>query len=200
MRSMYWQLGILGTISAFAFRHRETKKNLCRGGRSQDLVWRVEEFTDQLSDATQTDDNRSWREYLEQRKEGREGGGGRLFGRYYSNHQLWEDEVDRACCMDGTNEQYVEKFFRGTWNKADHQEALDVDGRALLKCTWKKWEEIMWTGLIWLGARSGWRSVTKELTNLLGVGVSWQAKRLLASEGLCCICQQCCASRKEQTA
>jgi len=27
---MQWQLGILGTISAFAFRHRETKKNLCR--------------------------------------------------------------------------------------------------------------------------------------------------------------------------
>ena len=37
MRSMQWQLGILGTISAFAFRHRETKKNLCRDGRSQDL-------------------------------------------------------------------------------------------------------------------------------------------------------------------
>ena len=30
MRNMKWQLGILGTISAFAFRHRETKKNLCR--------------------------------------------------------------------------------------------------------------------------------------------------------------------------
>ena len=28
---------MLGTISAFAYRHRETKKNLCRGGRSQDL-------------------------------------------------------------------------------------------------------------------------------------------------------------------
>ena len=37
MRSMWWQLGVLGTISAFAFRHRKTKKNLCRGGRSQDL-------------------------------------------------------------------------------------------------------------------------------------------------------------------
>jgi len=37
MRSMYWQLGILGTISAFAFRHKETKKNLCRGGRSHSL-------------------------------------------------------------------------------------------------------------------------------------------------------------------
>jgi len=28
MRSNEWQLGILGTISAFAFRQRETKKNL----------------------------------------------------------------------------------------------------------------------------------------------------------------------------
>ena len=37
MRSMQWQLGILGTISTFAYKHRETKKNLCRGGRSQDL-------------------------------------------------------------------------------------------------------------------------------------------------------------------
>ena len=37
MRSMQWQLGILGTISAFAYRHRETKKTLCRGGRSQEL-------------------------------------------------------------------------------------------------------------------------------------------------------------------
>ena len=37
MRNMQWQLGTLGTISAFAFRHRETKKNLCRDGRSQDL-------------------------------------------------------------------------------------------------------------------------------------------------------------------
>ena len=28
---------MLGTISVFAYRHRETKKNLCLGGRSQDL-------------------------------------------------------------------------------------------------------------------------------------------------------------------
>ena len=37
MRSTQQELGILGTISAFAYRHRETKKTLCRGGRSQDL-------------------------------------------------------------------------------------------------------------------------------------------------------------------
>ena len=37
MRSMKWQLGILRTMSAFAYIHRETKKSLCQGGRSQDL-------------------------------------------------------------------------------------------------------------------------------------------------------------------
>jgi hypothetical protein len=35
MRSMQQQLAVLGTISAFAYRHRETKKNLCRGGHHQ---------------------------------------------------------------------------------------------------------------------------------------------------------------------
>ena len=30
--------GVLGTMSAFAYRHRETKKNLYRGGSSQDLL------------------------------------------------------------------------------------------------------------------------------------------------------------------
>ena len=37
MNGMELQLGILGTISAFVYRHRETKKNMCRGGRPQDL-------------------------------------------------------------------------------------------------------------------------------------------------------------------
>jgi hypothetical protein len=37
MRSLQQQLGVLGTITEFAFRHSENKKNLCRGGRSQDL-------------------------------------------------------------------------------------------------------------------------------------------------------------------
>ena len=37
MRSMQQQFGVSGTISAFAFRHKETKKNLCQGDRSQEL-------------------------------------------------------------------------------------------------------------------------------------------------------------------
>ena len=35
MRSMQQQFGILGTILVFAYRHREAKKNLCRGDPSQ---------------------------------------------------------------------------------------------------------------------------------------------------------------------
>ena len=34
MRSMQQQLGDLGTISAFACRHRETEKNLYRGKKN----------------------------------------------------------------------------------------------------------------------------------------------------------------------
>ena len=41
MRSMYWQLGIFGTLSLSAYRHRETKKNLCRDGLFVDRVRRL---------------------------------------------------------------------------------------------------------------------------------------------------------------
>ena len=36
---MQYQLGVLGTISAFAYRHREKNKPLCRGGLSQELSY-----------------------------------------------------------------------------------------------------------------------------------------------------------------
>ena len=37
MRSMQWQLGMLGTVSAFAFRHRESKKNLKETKRNLEI-------------------------------------------------------------------------------------------------------------------------------------------------------------------
>ena len=52
MRSVQWQLGILGTISAFAYRHRETEKNLCRGGRSQELPLLPSSMSQYLVDET----------------------------------------------------------------------------------------------------------------------------------------------------
>ena len=41
---------MLGTIPAFAYRHRETKQNLCRDGRSQDgdLNFILQKETDML--------------------------------------------------------------------------------------------------------------------------------------------------------
>jgi hypothetical protein len=38
MRSMQYQLGVLDAISAFAYRQRETNKNLCRDGRYKGTV------------------------------------------------------------------------------------------------------------------------------------------------------------------
>ena len=55
---LQWLLGILGTISAFAYRHRETEKNLCRGGRSQEGGSRLQglgairAFTDSSAETT----------------------------------------------------------------------------------------------------------------------------------------------------
>ena len=93
------------------------------------------------------------------------------------------------------------KILSSNLKQRDHQEDLDVNGRAVLKCTLQKLEGIVWTGLIGLGARSQWCNVAKEVIHLQGVGVSWQAKRLLASEGLCCIQSAVnIVSRKEQTA
>ena len=45
MRGMQQQLGNWGTISAFAYRQRETKKNLCRDGKMElefhpDSAWK----------------------------------------------------------------------------------------------------------------------------------------------------------------
>ena len=39
MRSMQWQLGVLGTISAFTFRHKETKKKTCAEEAGRRTFW-----------------------------------------------------------------------------------------------------------------------------------------------------------------
>ena len=39
MRNMQWQLAILGTISAFAYRHRETESHVYRNDKSRAAVY-----------------------------------------------------------------------------------------------------------------------------------------------------------------
>jgi hypothetical protein len=42
--------------------------------------------------------------------------------------------------------------------KTDHMEHLGLDGRIILKRIRKKWNEGVWTGLIWLRTRDRWRT------------------------------------------
>jgi hypothetical protein len=43
----------------------------------------------------------------------------------------------------------------GSLNIRNHLEDLGVDGRILLKCILKKWDEKTWTGLLWLRIGAG---------------------------------------------
>ena len=44
MRSMQWQLGMLEAVSEFAYRHRETNKNVCRGRRTFRILTSSQQF------------------------------------------------------------------------------------------------------------------------------------------------------------
>jgi len=97
MRSMQWQLGILGTISAFALRHGETKKNLCRGGRSQDLR---KKWINRLTSGrkfTQETGCSSYKECVKSIKEGE-------FAQLYSTYRIYHGQIsaiwDAGMCVN----------------------------------------------------------------------------------------------------
>ena len=46
-------------------------------------------------------------------------------------------------------------FWLGGLREGGHFEDTDVDGRMILKCIYKKWDEEVWTGLIWFRIRTG---------------------------------------------
>jgi len=45
-------------------------------------------------------------------------------------------------------------FGWGNLRERDNLENLDVDGRIILKCIFKKWGVRAWTGLIWFRIRT----------------------------------------------
>ena len=45
--------------------------------------------------------------------------------------------------------------WRGELRERDNMEDLDVDGKMILKCIFRKWDGQAWTGLIWLRIGTG---------------------------------------------
>jgi hypothetical protein len=58
--------------------------------------------------------------------------------------------VERVRDRDGAYSILV-----GNLNGRNHLEDLGVDGKILLTCIFKKWEEKSWTGLLLLGIGTG---------------------------------------------
>jgi hypothetical protein len=45
------------------------------------------------------------------------------------------------------------ELLTGFW-WGDHFEDLGVEGRIIMKCIFKEWFDVLWTGLIWLRIRT----------------------------------------------
>jgi len=91
-----------------------------------------------------------------------------LLTKYYSGDQITENAIGNACGTYGRLVRSTQGFL--VWGRDlrenDHLEDLGVDGRKILKCIIKKWDEEVWIGLIWVGIGTGvrkkWRRLHKE--------------------------------------
>jgi hypothetical protein len=69
---------------------------------------------------------------------------------YNSNDQAQEDKLGRTCSTHGRkkNEWWECQKVR------DHYEDIEIDGMIILKWIIEKWDEMVWTGFIWLQIRT----------------------------------------------
>jgi hypothetical protein len=72
----------------------------------------------------------------------------------YPGDQIKKNEMGGACSTYGIQEVHTEIWW-GDLRERDRSEDVGVDGRVILKLTFKKSDGEAWTGLIWLRIGTG---------------------------------------------
>jgi len=66
-----------------------------------------------------------------------------------------KNEMGRACSIYWGRGEVHTGFWWGKLTEKDHLEDPGVDGRIIVKWTFKTWDEGAWAGLIWLRMGTG---------------------------------------------
>jgi len=72
-----------------------------------------------------------------------------LLTKYFSGNEIERNEMGGACGTCGGQERSY-RILVGDLRERDHLEDLGVDGKIILKWSFKRRDGEAWTGLIWL--------------------------------------------------
>ena len=72
-----------------------------------------------------------------------------------SGDKIEKNEMADACSMYGGEERRMHGFGGENLRDRDHLEDPGVDGRIMLRWTFRKWDVGAWTGSIWLRIGTG---------------------------------------------